>query len=480
MKRRTLTIKMPKVYRPILEKKNKNFLVDGGRISGKSKNSYILSLILCFNLPYSDILVARANYSDIETSSYNELKSLIADYELESEFTILKSPLRIIRKNNLGTIYFTGISGDEDRTKGFMPDHLFSVIIIEETQQLKNENELTQAEASLRRRLNMKNWRFIRIYNPPAQTFHWINQYALRKKNDSDFICIHTTYKDIWTFLNEVDKREILKDKLIDYNHYLWFYEGIPNNSGFGAVYSTFKPEIHYVKYGQWNTDSRYAFLKAKIKGVIIGCDGSSSVDKTTCVPIAILENGVCVVLNVFTYDPVENGQFGSHFVTKNFISQWFYRDICERYNLNDRLNFIPILFVCDPAGSELAKHLRYFFEARPMTQVITYSKETQLAMADKVIGAFSRNQCFIVDYGGYYNYAKQVFVANKYPLVEELTSVLWDKTGTKYDNTIPNDHTDSLTYGLGYWFRNVLNVNWLSILSKQRKDYYVILDNAK
>ena len=478
-KSKTLDITMPAVYRPIIEKKNKTFLIKGGRISGKSKNAYILAILLSLNLPYTDILVARANYGDIETSSYNELRALINEYNLQNEYTIYKSPLRIVRRLNSGTIYFTGASGDEDRTKGFMSEYKVSIVIVEETQQLKNENELVQLETSLRRRLNINDWRMIYIFNPPAQTFHWINQYYKRKEQDKDIICLHTTYKDIWSFLNDIDKREILKDKLIDYNHYQWFYEGIPNNSGFGAVYSTFDTNLHFVKEGDWNKSNKYAMLREQIVGMIIGCDGSASVDKTALVPCAILKNGLIVVLNVFTYDPVESGQFGTHFVTQNFITQWFNRDICLRYNLNDRLSYVPILFVCDPAGSELAKHLRYFCEARPMTQVITYSKETQIEMADRVIGAFARNQCFVVDYGGYYDYSKQRFIANKYPLVEELTSVVWNKTGMKYDDTIPNDHTDALTYALGTWFRNVLNVNWLSILSKQRKSYYAIIDNA-
>ena len=462
-------IKIPRKYKSVITEKNKHFLIPGGRISGKSHQAYLVATLFLLNNPDYDALIGRANYSEMETSSYNELKTAIKDLGMESEFEVYKSPLRIVRRGNHGTIYFTGLSGDENRTKGFKTEHPLGIFIIEETQQLKNQNELEQALASIRRNMDPTNWRIVIVYNPPAQKFNWINEYENRKKADPDFEIIRTTYKDVWPFLNIIDKREIIKDKLFDFNHYVWFYEG------FGAVYSTFNPDIHLVKYGQWNSDPKYNILTSQIVGMIIGCDGSASKDATALVPIAILKNGICVVLNIFHHDPVNDGQFGSDWVVRNYVKQWFEKDICQKYNLNDRMAFVPILFVCDPAGSELAKALKYHMTGRPQTDVHTYQKETQLAMADKVIGGFARNQVFVIDYGGYQNYAKNQWIKGTTPLVKALTTVTWNEKGDHYDPAIPNDDTDALTYGLGEWFRNPLNVNWLTILSNLRRDYYIV-----
>ena len=220
--------------------------------------------------------------------------------------------------------------------------------------------------------------------------------------------------------------------------------------------------------------------LTAPIVGLIIGCDGSASKDATALIPIAILKNGICVVLNIFHHDPVQDGQFGSDWVVRNYVKQWFERDLCQRYNLNDKLAFVPVLFVVDPAGSELAKAIKYHMTGRPQTDCHTYQKETQLAMADKVIGGFARNQVFVMDYGGYYNYAKAKWIKGQTPLVKALTTVIWNEKGDHYDDSIPNDDTDGLTYGLGEWFRNPLNVNWLTILSQIRREYYAINQGGK
>lgn len=221
-----ITIRLPAVFEEIEKCEKSNIVLYGGRLGGKSNNTGKVSVLTMLANPYSDVVVARVSYGSLADSSYAEIENAINEMgdNIREEFHLKKSPLRIERKNNSGTIYFIGYGGSNtSRTKSFRPKHKIKVVILEETQELKDEQNLNEALASLRRHYGEKVKVFI-LGNPKPQKAHWFSKFIEAKQFDPDWAVFNLTYKDILPFINDYDLREILKTKIVDENYYRWFY----------------------------------------------------------------------------------------------------------------------------------------------------------------------------------------------------------------------------------------------------------------
>ena len=139
---------MPKIqiaekFLPLFNSDYLNFILPGGRASGKSKTTEILAGVITATKPNEDIVIARASYGSIGDSVFNETCEVIESIPaFENQFVFRKSPYRIIRKANQATIYFMGIGGSTERTKGFKPLHKVGLVILEETQELRSREHL--------------------------------------------------------------------------------------------------------------------------------------------------------------------------------------------------------------------------------------------------------------------------------------------------------------------------------------------------
>ena len=114
-----LNIKLTEKAEKIIFGNKHYYLIEGGRVGGKTHLSIVLSVILMLAHPYMDGIACRVSYGALADSLFSEYASEIGNAEqLNGEFEFKKSPLRIVRRNNAGTIYFIGYGGaDTDRTK---------------------------------------------------------------------------------------------------------------------------------------------------------------------------------------------------------------------------------------------------------------------------------------------------------------------------------------------------------------------------
>ena len=355
------TIEVAEVFEPLFMSDVLNFVLPGGRVSGKSKHTEILVGLQTGLKPNEDIVIARASYGSIADSVYNETVEVLDSIPaFEDEFLFRKSPLRIIRKKTDATIYFMGVGGSTDRTKGFKPKHKVGLLIIEEAQELKSKEHLDQTMASLRRRFG-EDCKVVVIFNPPAQSLHWINLWAKEKKSDPDWCVIHSTYEDILPFLSDREVKEIRKYMFENKTYYDYIYGGIPTGM-LGSVYPMFNADLHLIPYEKRETSK---ILKDfRICGVIIGADGAVTHDATALVPMFLMSNGQAAIGKVFYHDPLENGVKGSYLLVENEISRWFKELRVENHldNFNDYMSSVPIIFVVDSAATELIQSLNYYF----------------------------------------------------------------------------------------------------------------------
>ena len=473
MQENQVRIQTTKCYQPIFEKKEGNIVIKSGRDAGKTKVAAQKTVLTIVSNIDRDVIICRDSYSDLESSDYAEIIDFISECGLENEFRFGKMPLRIKRRDGRGIIYFVGIGGaDFSRTKSIKTKHPVSLIVFDELQQTKDRESLEQAQASFRRLLDPNNYLMMYLFNPPAQKSHWINIWASLKAEDQDYTVIHSSYLDVLPFLNDVDLKEILKDKLFNRPHYDWFYMG-EASGGFGSVYPMFNINKHLIPEKLIGVDSQYKFLKQRIVGMIIGVDSAVTNDSTVLVPIAILENGQTMVLQIFYHNPLESGSYASAQLVEKFVSVWF-NQLRRQHNLDDPQARVPIIFSVDSAAPEMVKALRYYFSNRG--EVYAYKKPTIMQMVDIVQSVIAKNMSFIVDFGGYFDYAKNRFIKTmfgEHPLAKQLDMLIWNEKQTGYDPIIPNDASDAFTYGIGFWFKNPENLHWLEVVKYKRNDYY-------
>ena len=472
---------MPKNWQPIIENIESHekpyILIPTGRVSGKTKNSILVACLLMLQFPYSDIVVTRSSYGSMADSSYAEFQTAIDELpeELGKQFTFWKSPLRIEREHNSGTIYFIGSGGsNKDRTKGLHTKHPVKVVIVEETQEFKDQESYDQFMASVRRNFG-ENVVVIVLGNPPAIEAHWFNQFVVKKEKDRDWLVARMTWEDIVPFLNDYDIKEILKCKFLEPDYYNWLYGGIPTG-GLGQVYPMFRKDIHLIPYAERSNSK--LLQDFRIVGVIVGCDGAVNKDSTVFVPRFIMSNGQSVAGKIFYHNPKKGGVKGSFPLVENEGKRWF-ADLIHENNLDNHYNYmasIPIIFVVDSAATELIQALRYYFGNR--ATVFAIKKGTIIQMVDTVQSAIGKNVVAVYDYGGYYDYTNNKWIQCDNILAYQYRSLIWNEKQTGYDPIIENDATDADTYGIYFYYKQVENIVWLQDVVNRRKDYYILQNN--
>lgn len=469
-----ITIKMPLCWHEILNSDKSLVCLPGGRVSGKTKNSIIVAVILMMQNPYTDGVVTRSTYGSMGDSAFAEFQSELEEMpkEILAQFEFKKSPLRIERKDNSGTVYFIGAGGsNEDRTKGLKTKHPVKFAVIEETQEFKSKIQYDQFMASLRRNLD-KDVKIFVLGNPPAIEAHWFNIFVKQCEKDKDWFVKHMTWEGIVPFLNDYDVKEILKCKYREPEFYQYMYEGIPTG-GLERIFPMFRNDIHLIPY---DNRGAYPFLQDyRIVGVIIGCDGAVTRDATVFVPRFIMSNGQSVAGKIFYHDPNKAGVKGSFPLVENEGKRWF-AELIKENNLDNPYNYaysIPILFVVDSAATELIQALRYYFSNRAEVRAI--KKGTIIQMVDTVQSSISKNVVGIYDYGGYFDYTNNKWVACDNILAGQYRSLIWNDKQTGYEPTIPNDCTDADTYAIYFYYNQTENIVWLQDVASKRKDYYIL-----
>ena len=207
---------MPLFCKQILESDKPYYLLYGGRLGGKTNNTSKISVLTMLMYPYFDVVVARVSYGSLGDSSYAEAQAAINEMgdNISEQFKFKKSPLRIERVGNAGTIYFIGYGGSNtSRTKSIRTKHKIKIVILEETQELKNQENLEQALASFRRHFGPDVKVFI-LGNPYPQKVHWFSKFIEQHKFDPDWLVLNVTYLDILPFINDYDLKEIVKMKM--------------------------------------------------------------------------------------------------------------------------------------------------------------------------------------------------------------------------------------------------------------------------
>lgn len=456
------TIKMAKPYDRLLTTKKTTCIMYSPRISGKSYALGTLVYIYANKYKDHDIVVTRANYNSLEDSLYNEILAFAENNGAGDFYTPMRSPLRI--KTKLGnTIYFKGIGGaDYSRSKGFKGLKPISLIICDETQQLKDEQSLRQAIASFIRSVDPSiDSRVVLAGNPEQVKAHWWNAYCRRYRYAGVYEFIDANYMNIRKYLSKITLDEIETERKYNPLMYKFLYLGELDELA-GGAYGQFKRDRHYISVEQWQKET---IGKGNMLCYIIwGGDGAITHDATGIVPIAVYSDGRAYVLERFYYNPQETGvALAPSQITELIIE--YVEQMCKKYHIYE--DGIGSYFAIDCAAADLVTQLRYNINGYHIVKGFT--GKNVINNNSVVNNCFAKNMIKIVDFGGYYDFYSRRFVsttADSEPLVYQLESVTWKDY--KLDPIIPNDYTDALTYGANVYFNNPDNL-WLP----ERKGVY-------
>lgn len=476
-----MKVLIPETYQKLINAEESYIWIDGGRVGGKTNNTALIAIAKMLQNPYNDIVVARVSYGSLGDSSYAELENALAQFgDYADDFVLKKSPLRIERKGDAGTIYFIGYGGSNtSRTKSIRTKHPVIMVILEETQELKSKRNLDEALASLRRRFS-EDAKVCVLGNPPPMEAHWFNVEREKLKNDPDWLVLRVTWQDVVMFINDFDLKEIIKTKYSDPEYYNWFYMG-ESTGGFGSVYPMFRKERHIITPQQFERALSRGHLK--ILGCVIGGDGAVNRDCTAFTPYILLNNGQAVIGPIFYHNPKDDGVIGFHQLVQDYLTRWF-EEICRRFRLGSPLEIrehnnvrqLPIWMIIDSAAPDLIAECRFFLGDR-CTSIQPIKKGTVMEMVGVMQSAIANDNIIVIDYGGYFDYRLNKFVNHQNLLAEQLSLLIWNEKQNGYDPIVPNDVSDSATYGGYWWYSNQDNIQYFNIMKANNIQNLTIRD---
>lgn len=445
----TVSVSLP--YRPLYTSPLHNIIIPTPRASGKSYEISQLVSVMKMQYPDHDIIVFRANANSLVASVCNEV---IEKFDLlgKGDIVRLKTlPLRVEYEGGRSCIWFLGVSGhDKSRVRGFKPKNPLCLIVGDECQQITEEENLKHALATFRRYFDTSiAYKTVLCGNPHEVKAHWWNTYCNRYKRARGYEYIQATYLDIQKLLNSDILEEIELEKEINPALYRFMYLGDLSDIN-GGAYPSFRREKHLISQAQANT----MFAGEFIETMIIGVDGAIARDATGCSPLGIMTSGRAVVFERFMFDPIRYGRALAPSELAKLIARYL-ADLDRKYGL--RSNNIPVYLSVDCAAADLIAQLRY--ELDDFYTVLSFTTKNVIRNTATANNVFARNACYIIDYGGYMDYASNRFVAAEIPpLVEQLESVVWKNS--KLDPAVPNDYSDSFVYGACTYYENPENLD--------------------
>lgn len=473
-------IQVPKVYAPLfVEEKIRKFVLSSGRISGKTSILVSLIYVTINAYPNFDIVVLQATASEIKDSIINEIRQYYENKGFDvgdkpsNDIYIPKSNefIQINDGQHKGKIYFYPITDSKggQRTRGIKTENPISLVLFEEVQKNKDSNVVDQAIATFVRQSVDKakypsfTGTKIVVAGNNETVGHWFTSWVKKKKNDTTWKVIYANYIDIWGLLNEDTQEYILQYKKVNYSEYKRMFLGDTSSVASDVVFPQFVAKKDYLLIDKMNE----VVGSQRIIRVILGLDHATANDKFCAVPVAILEDGTCEVLEILVDNPR---------VTGRVLSPEEQCSMLDRYLelMEDKYGFAhcqtPITISADGASAPFIAQLRHTKRTSGNKliwrniQICSFTKKKKEFNLAIIKNAFAYGIVKILNEGRYNIFGQK----NMHYLCHELQAQRY-KNG-KLDPSIPNDTTDALEYGLVPYYTNCYNLSFPVRMSDKNK----------
>lgn len=317
----------------------KEFVLKGGRISGKTQNDDYATIPLLVEKEKGDVWVCRSEESTIRRSVFQALQSAIRDlgYTIsnrkDTDFRVLTSPFEIIHNKTGNRIQFFAINKDINRTKAMTPPSgRLKKVVLEEANEPDGEIYV-EALRSTALRFFDENSKIVYRYNPPPGLNHWANRYypSLQRRGA---ILIHSTWEDIANLLDPIIIADILKFKREDPLHYSYWYGGEVISME-GLVIWSFDRNKHLISLAELQGRIRRNIYYQPVQ-MLYGVDSGIKRDATAVSAWAIYPDGLLIKLGTYFLDIAayrrKTGAKGlTHTDQARMISEWHNREFIPR-----------------------------------------------------------------------------------------------------------------------------------------------------
>lgn len=209
----------------------RTFIIDGGRISGKTTTDEAATVPLFFEKERGDIWYCRSEENTIRRSIFQSMQDTI--YKMgftisngtKTHFKVSSSPFEITCNFTGNKMQFLAINKDINRTKAmFPPSGKLKKVMLEEANEPDGSIYVEALRSTALRYMDEKS-KIVFRYNPPPSLNHWANIYYQQKVR-SGATRIHPRWDDIAQLLDPVVIADILKMKREDPLHYAYWYGG--------------------------------------------------------------------------------------------------------------------------------------------------------------------------------------------------------------------------------------------------------------
>ena len=446
----------------------RNFILVSGRVGGKTIGLAQKSFLNLCNYKTHDIQVLRANSSSMQESIFSELKKFFFEHLPENVFAQFKwkssPPLKITSAWG-NQIHFSGVGlgskSGSNISRGKSPDRPLSLIIVEETQEIFSgttgtDDLLNHALATYLRYLDDRIGKVVFAGNRDRNKNGKFNIWCRSKEQDSSFNTIETNWTMIKHWLNRATIQSIEMEKELNPKNYKYMFMGIPVG-GNDLVYGAFTQSVHVLMPKEENsqifvtndTGKEYDFSMQNVinnvQRVYFGVDGSTVRDMTIITPIFQFKDGVmiCKLGDMLQHDPKKNGQIRNNVLANFYVRAWLFK-LIEKYGIQ----YTEKIFVLDGHNTDLAE--QFEFEFGGYCRIIRFTKKDLIETSDRVNNA-------LVDKKLYFTHEEWVELVSKhtihpYTLYNELETVCWrEDMPEKFNDSVPNDRTDSIRYPVAY-----------------------------
>lgn len=319
----------------------KEFVLKGGRISGKTETDDKLTVQCFFGEP-GDIWVTRSEENTLRKSVVASMQKAIHDEGFtisnrrDTDFRISYSPFEITCNRTGNACQFFAINKDINRTKGMMPPSgKLKKIILEEANEPDSEDYVIALKSTALRFCDEMT-KFVYRYNPPPSLNHWANRYY---PNISGATIIHSTWEDIAELLEPPVIADILKMKREDPVHYdYWFGGEIVSLAG--LVIWAFDRKKHVMSVAELQRRIA-ANLRYQPAYMFYGVDSGITSDATAVSAWGLYPDGLLIKLGTMFLDIKEmtrrTGKRGfAHTDQVNYMLDWYrnFRENMKNYRI--------------------------------------------------------------------------------------------------------------------------------------------------
>lgn len=279
-------------------------ILRGGRNSFKS--SVIALKLVYMMLQYirkgekANVVVLRKVASTIRDSVYNKIQWAIGKFGFtvvagneSGDFKATVAPFKITHNSTGSSFYFYGLDQFEKLKSNDINDII--AVYYEEAAEFDSIEEFDQTNVTFMRQVHdlAPFVQFFWSYNPPRNSFAWINEWSDSLVGESDYLVHDSSYKDDELgFVTDQMLADIERIKRNDYDYYRYLYLGEPVGLG-TEVYNMnlFKPIT------ELPSDDR-------VIGLYYSIDGGHSVSATTFGCFGLTAKRNVILLNTYYYSP--------------------------------------------------------------------------------------------------------------------------------------------------------------------------------